>query len=150
MKNYQGVVEMDAVLNVVWEFVQDPDAIGRCMPDVIQYQVLDDHHVHAKVRVGVGPVRAVFDMETGIEALDEPYQARLNAQGGGMGSGFQLQSTMHLTEDGGVVSLNWVADVGVSGPLATLGGRLLDNQVKKIMAQVFENIRQGVADQLAK
>lgn len=52
MKTYQGIVVMDAPLNVVWDFVQDPDAIGRCMPDVVEYQVLDDRHLHAKVRVG--------------------------------------------------------------------------------------------------
>lgn len=66
-----------------------------------------------------------------------------------MGSGFHLLSTMHITQESGQVSLNWIADVSVSGPLATLGGRLLDNQVKKITEQVFENIRQGVAAQLA-
>lgn len=149
MKTYQGIVVMDAPLNVVWDFVQDPDAIGRCMPDVVEYQVLDDRHLHAKVRVGVGPVRAVFDMNAAIELLPEPYHARLDAQGGGMGSGFHLLSTMHITQESAQVSLNWIADVSVSGPLATLGGRLLDNQVKKITEQVFENIRQGVAAQLA-
>ncbi|WP_053959423.1 CoxG family protein [Sulfobacillus thermosulfidooxidans] len=149
MKTYQGVVVMDAPRNVVWDFVQDPDAIGRCMPDVIEYEVLDERHLHAKVRVGVGPIRAVFDMNAKIELLPEPYKACLDAQGGGMGSGFHLLSTMHIAQEQDHVSLNWVAEVSVSGPLATLGGRLLDNQVKKITEQVFENIRQGIAAQLA-
>ncbi len=149
MKTYQGVVMMDAPVSVVWDFVKNPSTIGLCMPDVIDCQVLDDHHLHAKIRVAVGPVRAVFDMNAAVEVLPEPYQARLDAQGGGMGSGFHLVSTMTVSEEPDGAALNWVADVSVSGPLATLGGRILDNQVKKITEQVFENIRQGVAAQLA-
>lgn len=149
MKSYQGTVTMDAPLEAVWDFVQNPHAIGACMPDVVEYHVQDDHHLTAKVRVGVGPVRAIFDLSAEITVLSEPYRARLDAKGGGMGSGFHLVSDMTVAADGsGRVRLQWVAEVSVSGPLATLGGRLLDNQVKKITEQVFENIRQGVAAQL--
>ncbi|AEW04036.1 carbon monoxide dehydrogenase subunit G [Sulfobacillus acidophilus DSM 10332] len=148
MKSYQGAVTIDAPVDVVWDFVRNPDAIGACMPDVVEYHAQDGHHLTAKVRVGVGPVRAIFDLSAEVRELSGPRQARLAAKGGGMGSGFQLVSDMTVKpDDAQGTRLEWVAEVTVSGPLATLGGRVLDNQVKRITEQVFENIRKGVAAQ---
>jgi hypothetical protein len=149
VKSYQGIVNIEAPLEAVWDFIRDPDAIGRSMPDMVEYQVEDANHLRAKVRVGVGPVRAVFDVAAELTVLPEPYQVRLQMQGGGVGSGFQMVSTMRISESEEQLSLNWTAEVQVSGPLATLGGRVLDNQVKKITQQVFENIRQGLLPRLS-
>ncbi len=146
MKSYQGEIGIKAPITVLWTFIQNAEAIGRSMPDVVEYHVDDANRLVAKVRVGVGAIRAVFDVSAEVTILPEPYQARLQMQGGGMGSGFQMVSIMRIADAGESeeVLLTWTADVQVSGPLATLGGRVLDKQVKKITEQVFENIRHEV------
>lgn len=143
---------ISAPIEVAWAFLVDPHHIAASMPDVQEYQVTDETHFTAKVKVGIGPVRAVLDLTASVEPLSPPREARLQVRGGGMGSGLELISTIVLDPGDGdepSTQITWTAQVGVSGPLATLGGRLLDSQVKKTTEQVFANIQQGLAAQAA-
>lgn len=153
MKSYQGSLVLEAPPQVTWQFVTDPEKIGACMPDVVGYSVLDSEHLMAKVRVGVGPIRAVFEMAIALVGNVAEGRARMEVQGTGMGNGIQMTSEMSIepkSESADQTLLQWSADVAVSGPLATLGGRVLENQVKKTTEKVFENIRQGIASSLAR
>lgn len=152
MKSYQGALSLNAPLEMVWKFVTDPDRIGASMPDVIEYTVQDPHHLMAKVRAGVGPVRAVLDLMIALTGNVTEGRAEMTVQGSGMGNGVQMQTQMSLTADNTqkpATELQWEANVTVSGALAVLGSRVLDNQVKKITEKVFENIRQGIAESAA-
>lgn len=147
MKTYSGSLVIEAPLPSVWDYLMDPHEIGATIPDVVEYSVESENQLKAKVKVGMGPVRAVMDLAAEIQAIEVPGRARLTIGGSGMGNGVQLTSTITLVEaeDGrGNTQVAWSADVVVSGPLAALGARLLDNQVKKATEQVFDNIRQGV------
>ncbi|MCL4352748.1 MAG: SRPBCC domain-containing protein [Firmicutes bacterium] len=149
MKSYQGELQLEAPLETVWKFVTDPNRIGASMPDLVAYTVQDPHHLMAKVRAGVGPVRAVLDMAIELNGDVAARTAQMTVQGSGMGNGVQMQTTMSLTAPNDQepdTALHWQASVTVSGALAALGSRVLDNQVKKITEKVFENIRQGIAE----
>lgn len=149
MKSYQGEFQLVAPLETVWKFVTDPNRIGCSMPDVVAYTVQDPCHLTAKVRAGVGPVRAVLDMAIELSGDLAQRSAEMTVQGSGMGNGVQMQTTMSLTTHHGPepeTTLHWQANVTVSGALAALGSRVLDNQVKKITEKVFDNIRQGIAE----
>jgi carbon monoxide dehydrogenase subunit G len=63
-----------------------------------------------------------------------------------MGSGVDMSAKMFLEdlEDQQGTLLKWTCDVVVSGPIATIGGRLIDGQARKITEQVFENIRNAL------
>lgn len=144
MKSYQGSVVVEADKSRVWAYLTDPHAIGAAMPDVVEYSVDTDQHITAKVRVGVGPVRAVMTLGADIEVGAEPDTARLVVLGNGMGNGVQLESAIALIADADSTRIDWTAEVAVSGALAALGARLMDSQVQKTTSQVFENIRRGV------
>lgn len=147
MKTYSGTLVVEAPMPLVWDYLMDPNEIGAAMPDVISYEVENPARLKSKVRVGVGPVRATLDLAVEIQESEVPDSARLVMSGGGMGNGVQLLSTVALAKVDGEpeqTRIEWSADVTVSGPLAALGTRLLDNQVKKTTERVFDNIRQGV------
>jgi carbon monoxide dehydrogenase subunit G len=136
----QGTERIQASPEAVRRFVGDPAQVGRCLPDLEELEVVDGQHLVALVRIGVGPVRGRFKLEVALGAEDGELSMRL--KGSGMGSGLQMSSQMQvLAEAAGATALLWTAEAMVSGPLASVGERLLDAQARKTTQQLFESIR---------
>jgi carbon monoxide dehydrogenase subunit G len=139
----QGSEHIRALPEAVRRFVTDPAQVGRCLPDLQELDVVDHRRLVAFVRVGVGPVRGRFKLEVDLGGEGEGLTMRL--KGSGMGSGLQMQSRMRLTPAGeGTTVLDWDAEAAVSGPLASVGGRLLDAQARKTTQQLFDAIRRNL------
>jgi uncharacterized protein len=129
--------------DTVWTFVTDPEKVGRCFPDLIDVTVQDATHFEAMVKVGVGPVRGKFKMK--VELLPAPSKRHLDMKmsGGGFGSTVDLTAGADLADAGdGTTLLTWSGQAEARGPIAAVGGRVLDAQAQKLIAQAFGNVRQ--------
>lgn len=138
-----GEERIPAGLDAVWAFVTDPDKVGHCFPDVVNVTVHDSTHVDAVVKVGVGPVRGKFTLK--VELLPSPSKRRIDMKisGGGFGSAVDLSSGADLVDAGdGTTLLKWSGRMEARGPIAAVGGRVLDAQAQKLIAQAFGNVRQ--------
>jgi carbon monoxide dehydrogenase subunit G len=125
--------------------VTDPNQVGKCLPDLQELTVRDAYHFTAYVKIGIGPIRGRFKMEVELGAMTETGELALNLKGSGMGSGLAMKSTMQLDGVGDDrTELRWSADASVSGPLAGLGGRLIEGQATKTTQSLFANIRQAL------
>ena len=137
-----GEEKIPAGLDAVWAFVTDPEKVGRCFPDVVDVTVQDSTHFEAVVRVGVGPVRGNFKMK--VELLPNSSKRRIDMKvsGGGFGSTVDLTSGADLVDTGdGTTLLKWSGTAEARGPVAAVGGRVLDAQAQKLIAQAFGNVR---------
>jgi carbon monoxide dehydrogenase subunit G len=148
MRAYEGEVRLEAPMEEVWRLVTQAERVAPCLPDLVEYQVEDPAHFRAKVRVGAGPVRGVFDLSVTVTPQEEGRQASLAVQGSGMGSGLELRSQLTLTPEGpSATRLTWRAEAGLRGPLAALGQRVVDAQARRITTQLFENLQAQVGVQ---
>ena len=137
-----GEERIPARPDAVWAFVTDPEKVGRCLPDVVDVTVHDPTHLEAVVKVGVGPVRGRFTLK--IELLPDSSRRRLDMKisGGGFGSAVDLTAGADVADAGdGTTSLKWTGQAVARGPIAGVGGRVLDAQAQKLIAQAFGNIR---------
>ena len=140
---YTGEEKIPAGLDTVWAFVTDPEKVGHCFPDVIDVSVQDSTHFDAVVKVGVGPVRGKFKIK--VELLPDPSQRRIDMKmsGGGFGSTVDLTAGADLAAAGDATTLlQWSGQAEARGPIAAVGGRVLDAQAQKLIAQAFGNVRQ--------
>jgi carbon monoxide dehydrogenase subunit G len=140
---YTGEEKIPTGLDTVWAFVTDPEKVGHCFPDVVEVTVQDPTHFEAVVKVGVGPVRGKFKMK--VELLPAPSKRRLDMKisGGGFGSAVDLAAGADLIDAGdGTTLLKWSGQAEARGPIAAVGGRVLDAQAQKLIAQAFGNVRQ--------
>jgi carbon monoxide dehydrogenase subunit G len=138
-----GEERIPAGLDAVWAFITDPAKVGRCFPDVVDVTVQDATHFNAVVKVGVGPVRGKFNMK--VELLPAPSKRRLDMtiSGGGFGSAVDMTAGADLVDNGdGTTVLTWAGEAIARGPIAAVGGRVLDAQAAKLIAQAFGNVRQ--------
>ncbi|MFT2721026.1 SRPBCC family protein [Deinococcus sp. A31D244] len=144
--SYSGQEQVQAPPAAVWAFVQDPERVARCLPDVQEVVVHDQTHMDATVQVGVGMVRGKFKFK--IEVLPDEAANRVNVkvQGGGLGSVVDLTAGANVVDNGnGTTTLDWTGDATMRGPVATVGGRLLDAQAQKLISKTFENMSAHVS-----
>jgi carbon monoxide dehydrogenase subunit G len=73
-QQYSGQEVVPVSRERVWAFMTDAASIGSCLPDLVEMQVQDQHHVDATVGVWVGPVRGKFHLK--IELV--PGSARMH------------------------------------------------------------------------
>jgi carbon monoxide dehydrogenase subunit G len=97
------------------------------------------------VSVGLGGVKARFNGDVDILELEEPNRAKLRAHGTATGSAADAVCEMTLSdgpEDATLV--HWVADVNVSGQLASLAARLMMPVSQKLASQFYEEVRRRI------
>jgi carbon monoxide dehydrogenase subunit G len=141
---HSGQEQIPAGMDEVWAVIGDPEQIARCLPDMRSYTVKDATHVDVVVRVGVGPVRGNFTFK--VELQPDRVANRMNVviSGGGLGSVVDLNAGAELTSSEGIVILSWHGTANMRGPVAAVGGRVLDAQAQKLIGQTFSNVKSAV------
>ncbi|HEU4925922.1 MAG TPA: carbon monoxide dehydrogenase subunit G [Vicinamibacterales bacterium] len=138
---YEGREDIPADPAAVWAFVNDPEKVGHCLPEVIQVTVRDPTHFDAIVGVGLGPVRGKFTFKFELQPDETARRMNMKIAGGGLGSAVDLTAGAEIVQAGPGTTLNWSGSAVMRGPVAAVGGRVLDAQAKKLIAQTFANVR---------
>jgi carbon monoxide dehydrogenase subunit G len=139
---YSGEEKIPADVESVWAFVTDPEKVGRCFPDVVDVTVQDPTHLESVVKVGVGPVRGKFKVK--VELVPDPSRHHIDMKmsGGGFGSSVDLTAAADVIDGGdGTTLLKWSGQAVPRGPIAAVGGRVLDSEARKVIEKAFGNVR---------
>jgi uncharacterized protein len=129
----------------VWEVLNDPEEMAGLMPGVETFEVADDSHWKAKVKVplGLGSLRMNINFEK--TESRPPEHARLHAKGNGVGAIMSMDTQFHLTEEGGGTAMRWEADVRILGQVASMGQRVLQPIVNQQVQQVLTALDKRVS-----
>ena len=140
--SYSGQEQVAAPADEAWSFIIDPNRLGPCLPDVQEVRVGDATHFDAVVRVAVGLVRGKFTFKLELAPDEAARRLTITANGGGMGSVVDLVAHAAITPAGDAGSLlDWDGEAAMRGPVAAVGGRVLDRQAQKLIEQTFVNVR---------
>lgn len=136
---FSGTVDIRAPREKVWAFVIDPNQVGSCGPGVESIEVVDATHFKARAKVGVGFISAKFVVDLEMAETDPPTKAVIKAHGQAPGSAVDATATMALTDGAdGSTTMDWSANVTISGTLASVGARLIEGTANKMIGQTFE------------
>ena len=140
---FSGTVEIPASRAKVFAFVTDPDKVGACGPGVESIEVIDPTHFKAKAKVGVGFITARFVVDLEIAEQQPPDMAVIKAHGQAPGSAVDAVGRMTLTDgvEPNTTTMEWSADVILSGMLASVGARMVEGTANKMIGQAFDCIR---------
>ena len=141
---YSGTESIPASKDTVWSFVTSPSAIASCMPEVQSSKVIDDRTFDAVVGVAVGPVRGKFKFHVVLEPSPDRSKLGMRISGGGLGSVVDLLASADLREDAGVTTLAWRGTATMRGPVASIGGRVIDAQAKRVIETTFANVKKRI------
>jgi carbon monoxide dehydrogenase subunit G len=139
---FAGTVDIDAPRDRVWAFVTDPNQVGQCGPGVESIEVIDDRRFKATAKVGIGFISARFIVNMEFAEVNEPDDATIKAHGQAPGSAVDATAQMRLSDSAtGGTTMDWDADVNISGTLASVGARLIEGTANKMIGQTFDCIR---------
>ena len=126
----------------VWVVLNDPAAMAKSIPGVDSFDVTDDRHWQAKVKIplSLGMLRMTMNMEKTEER--EPEFASLAIKGTGVGAILNMTTAFTLHEAGGGTKMAWEADVRIAGPVGSMGQHVLQPIVNQQVQHVL-----GVLDQ---
>jgi uncharacterized protein len=144
--HYEGSEKIPAPYADAWAFMSSPEKVASCLPDVVSTDIADANHFTSVVKVGVGPVRGNFTFQVTLEPKADVHQVLVSLHGGGLGSVVDQVATATFKDNGdNTTTLDWSADAVINGPVATVGGRILDAQAKRIIEYVFTRVRENLS-----
>ena len=132
-----GTKELSAPRDIVWSVINDPAEMAKLMPGVESFEVHDEKHWSAKVKVPLG--LGGLNMTMNFERLEErePEFASMRAKGTGVGALMDMKTSFTLSEAGDGTSMAWEADVKIAGPVGAMGQRVLQPIVNQQVQQVL-------------
>ena len=147
--NVSGERTFDAPRAVVWKVMNDPEAMAKTMPGVETFDIHDDRHWTANVKIplGLGGLKMKVDMEKVEER--EPEFAKLSVKGQGVGAMMRMETAFELGEapEGGT-RMDWSADVHIAGPVGSMGQRVLqpivNQQVRSVLAALDGQVQEAM------
>jgi len=144
--NVTGTKELDASREVVWSVINDPAQMAGLMPGVEGFEIKDDRHWQAKVKVplGLGGLKMTID----FEKLEErpPEFASMSAKGKGVGAMMNMTTSFTLNQAGEATSMDWSAEVKIAGPVGSMGQRVLQPIINQQVGNVLTALEAKVAE----
>ncbi len=125
----------------VYAFFLSPDELSSCIDDEHTIQAVDADHFKGTIRSGIGFIKGTFTWSAEVAERKPPERARIKVHGAGMGSGFDIDATIETSEAQGTTTVRWHANVLMSGPIASMGARLMSGTIDKKSNAFFENAR---------
>ena len=147
--NVEGERTFAAPRAIVWKVLNDPASMAKTMPGVESFDVQDDKHWTANVKVplGLGGLKMKIAMEKTEE--QELEFAVMRMKGQGVGAMMNMQTKFQLSDepDGGT-KMSWSAEVHIAGPVGSMGQRVLQPIVNQQVQHVLGALEQQVQEAL--
>lgn len=137
----EGSFEVHRDRDAVFGFFTDAHQLVGCLDDPHTVEVADPTHFTGTITTGVAFIRGTFRMSGEYLETRRPERVAAKLHGAGLGSGVDATITTDLTESAGLTTVRWVADLKFSGPVASIGERIIRSSVDKKTQGLFENAR---------
>jgi len=138
---FGGQYEVAMQRKALWQRLHDPAVLSACLPGCESLERQEDGSMKATIVSKLGPIRARFVSRLQIEDLEEFGSYRLTGTGDSGPSGSAKgQATITLRDGAAGTTLNYDANVAVTGRLAQIGGRLLQGTAEAFAADFFAKL----------
>jgi carbon monoxide dehydrogenase subunit G len=144
--NITGTQTIAAPRQLVWEALNDPNVLKRCLPGCQSVERVTPEELKVVMAAAIGPLRARFNGVLRMTDVQAPSACTMvfEGQGGAIGFG-KGQSSVKLSESAGQTELTYSAEAQVGGKLAQVGSRLIDGVARKMADDFFKAFKTQLA-----
>jgi carbon monoxide dehydrogenase subunit G len=144
----EKVFAMPCNAATAWQFLQDVEGVGNCMPGAKITERIDDKNHKGTVSVKVGPATMSFRGNIEVREVDaETRTLHLIGTGsdvtGTSGASMDLVATVRSTDN--TCELVGKSEVEMTGKAAAFGGRVMNSVAEQILKQFAANFAVQVA-----
>ena len=141
-----GTATLDAPLERVWEAINDPAVLARCIPGCEALTTLAEDHYAMTVTVGVAAIRGTYDGKVLIGDKVAPGALTMKASGAGAAGTIDADVKVALAPSPtGGTDISYDADATVGGAVGGVGQRILGSVTKKLAGQFFTALDRDIA-----
>lgn len=137
----EGSFEVARDRVAAYAFFADARDLIDCLDDPHTFEATDERHFVGTVTTGVAFIRGTFRMTGEYTTRQAPDRIVARVHGDGLGSGLDGEFTADLSGSATTTTVHWTADLKLSGPIATLGERIVRGTIDKKTQSLFENAR---------
>ncbi|AWR98821.1 CoxG family protein [Metallosphaera hakonensis] len=136
---YQGDVRLNVDKGTIWNILSNPEQVSSCFPG-IKSITKDGDSYKVVGSAGIGFIKGEYKATVTFSNVKPMEGMTITAKGTGLNSNVDIVAQVKV-EDG---KLTYDAEVKVAGVLASVGARLMDPAVNKLIQDLFECIRNKV------
>ncbi len=141
-----GSSTLESPVDKVWEAIQDPAVLARCLPGCESLAVIGDDRYAMSVTAGVAAIKGTYAGEVSLSDKVAPSSLTMRASGAGAPGTIDADVKVQLVpSDGGGTELSYDADASVGGAIGGVGQRMLAGVTKKMAGQFFTALDADIA-----
>lgn len=126
----------------VWEMLNDPDILKRCIPGCQVLTRESDEKLRATLEIKIGPIGVRLNGTVTLSDIDPPkgYSMTVEGQGGTVGNVKGAIKVRLASDDNGGTLLSYEVAAQVGGRLAQLGGPIIDTTARQLAGKFFQQL----------
>jgi carbon monoxide dehydrogenase subunit G len=139
---FGGQTQIRATRQKTWQFLMDPQRVATCGPGVQGVEIIDDDNYRITAKVGIGMITSTFRLDANVAEREGTERSVIVVKGQAPGTAVEARAEMRLLDDGDeATTMDWTADVRISGKLAAMGERIIRGTAERMIKQTFECIQ---------
>lgn len=124
--------------SVVWDTLLDPQKMAKAIPGCDELVARGENSYHGRLVIGVGLIRGTFDAEVQLTDLKQYEHLTMHGQLVGPLGGSQGSARIRLVPSGGGTKLLYEYQIGLTGKVAAVGGRMLSGAANILITQFLK------------
>lgn len=141
----QESFEVNAPIDIVWAFLNNPENVVACMPGATLNEIVDDSQFVGTVKLKIGAVSAQYQGTiTYAEADRASYRVKMiaagNERGGGTVSGTIL-TRLEALPGGGATRVACESSIDLTGRIIQVGRGMIEGVSAQIIKKYVGNVR---------
>ena len=136
----EGSHKISAPRERVFEALNDPAVLQKCIPGCEQMEKTGDNQYKANLTAGVGPVKGVFTATVSLQDIVAPEHYKLVVEGKGQPGFVKGSGELNLKDADGATEIQYTGDVNVGGLIASVGQRMIQAAANMLAARFFKTL----------
>ncbi|MCG8603834.1 carbon monoxide dehydrogenase subunit G [bacterium] len=124
----------------IWDFIMDPDVIGKTIPGCEEMKVVGEDVYEAKMTIGIAAVKGVYTSKVTLSDKQPPDSYTLKIEGKGARGFLNGIVSVRLQAAGEQTIMYYVAENQIGGPIAAVGQRIVGAAAKMFVNQSFKSL----------